>query len=55
MGSVYSLAGCATDCRQGVEVVSDIGIFIVGCVVTVIWVIAIGFLIWGETKEDDAR
>jgi len=30
---------------------SDIEIFIAGCIVTVVWGLAIGFLIWGETKD----
>lgn len=30
---------------------SDIEIFIVGCIVTVVWGLAIAFLIWGETKD----
>ena len=51
MGSVHTFLRCVTRRRQGVEVVSDIAIFIVGCVVTVVWVAAVAFLIWGETKD----
>jgi len=30
---------------------SDIEIFIVGSIVTVVWGLAVVFLIWGETKD----
>ena len=30
---------------------TEIGIFIVGCAVTLVWVSAVSLLIWAETKD----
>jgi hypothetical protein len=30
---------------------SDLGIFVLGCLVTLVWLGAVAFLIWGETKD----
>ena len=48
--SILSLAALLIAARAWGGV-GDLGIFIVGCLVTMIWIAAVAFLIWGETKN----
>ncbi len=47
MGPVYSFVGSFTVVRQGEELMGEIAIFVVGCIVTLICGAAIAFLLWG--------